>query len=164
MWIFSILCFFDVALQIPRYSWQQAPSLGMELRKLDAAICYCWCLFFNFPIISSVEWKQAGSSTSDFTPGQCLCWIQSPCSAGRRCQRCWHQSSQRVTQPALCCGFVLNYSNSPLIQGSGQQTSSAPLTWDAFNQLFLLDPEILCTCSPCCVFWDRGWMPALGGC
>lgn len=96
-----------VALQIPRYSWQQAPSLGMELRKLDAAICYCRCLFFSFHIISSVEWKQAASYASDFTPGQCLCWIQqareSPCSAGKHCQRCSsHQSSQRD----LAC-FVL---------------------------------------------------------
>lgn len=55
---FSTRCSFDVALQIPWYSWQQAPSLGMELRKLNAAICYCWCLFFNCPVISSVEWSR----------------------------------------------------------------------------------------------------------
>lgn len=36
---FSTLYFFDGALQIPRYYWQQAPSPGVEFRKPDAAIC-----------------------------------------------------------------------------------------------------------------------------
>lgn len=47
-----------------------------------------------------MAWKQAASYASDFTPGQCLCWIQqareSPCSAGKHCQHCCssHQCSQ----------------------------------------------------------------------
>lgn len=72
---------------------------------------------------------------------------ESPCSAGKHCQRCSsHQSSQHVTQPALCCGFVLNYSSSPLSQGSGQQTSSAPSHLGCFHQPFPLD---LCARRSC---------------
>lgn len=90
---------------------------------------------------------------------------ESPCSAGKHCQHCSsRQSSQRVTQPALCCGFVLNYSNSPLSQGSGQQTSSALSHLGYFHQPFpeswIHGQEMLCASSPCCVLWDRGWLPA----
>lgn len=50
-------------------------------------------------------------------------------------------SVPNMTQPALCCGFVPNYSSSPLSRGGGQQASSAPSHLGCFPQPFPLDPR-----------------------
>lgn len=115
--------------------------------KPGAAIRYCCCLFFNFHIISSVEWKQAAPCASDLTPGQCLCWIQQSAESGESVL-CWK------TLPALLipsvfptyesARFVLWFCTElqqlPAVRGSGQQASSAPSHLGCFHQPFPLDP------------------------
>lgn len=169
---FSTLHFFDVAVQIPRYSWQQAPLLGWSSQNLmllfvTAGAYFSISTLFHLwsgsrllptPLTSLLDSVSAGSSSQRTR--------ESPCSAGKHCQRCSsRQSSQHVTQPALCCGFVLNYSNSPLSKAAASRHPLPPLTWDAFTSLscWIRGQEVPCASSPCCVLWHRGWMPALGG-
>lgn len=125
--------------RLPLSGWSSESSM---LLFVTAGACFLISILFHLrsgsrllptPLTSLLDSVSAGSSSQ---------WArESLCSAGRHCQRCSsHQSSQHVTQPAVCCGFVLNYSNSLLSQGNGQQTSSAPSHLGCFHQPFSLDP------------------------
>lgn len=126
--------------RLPLSGWS---SENLTLLFVTAGACFSISILFHpwsgsrllpMPLTSLLDSVSLGSSRQRTR--------ESPCSAGRHCQSCSaHQSSQHVTQPALCCGFVLNYSNSPLSQGSGQQTSSAPSHLRCFRQPFPLDPR-----------------------
>lgn len=167
---FSTLCFFDGLCRFLSVPGNRLP-LGMELRKFDAAICYCRCLFFNFHIISPVQWKQAASYASDFTPGQCFCWIQQPADSGESVL-CWK------TLPALLIPSVFPTCDSACFVlwfcTELQQLPVVPRQWPAdilcslspgifhqpFPESWIHGQEMLCASSPCCVLWDRGWLPA----
>lgn len=129
---FSTLCFFDGLCRFLSVPGNRLPLSGWSSENLMLLFVTAGAYFsistlfllcsgsrlLPMPLTSLLDSVSVGSSSQRTR--------ESPCSAGKHCQHCSsRQSSQRVTQPALCCGFVLNYSNSPLSQGSGQQTSSA---------------------------------------
>lgn len=170
---FSTLCFFDGLCRFLGVPGNRLPLSGWSSENLmllfvtagayfsisTLFLLYSGSRLLPTPLTSLLDSVSVGSSSQRTR--------ESPCSAGKHCQRCSsHQSSQHVTQPALCCGFVLNYSNSPLSQGSGQQTSSALSHLGCFHQPFPLDPwagDAVCFQPLLCPLgWRLVASPALG--
>lgn len=116
--------------------------------------------------------SRLASYASDFTPGQCFCWIQQPADSGESVL-CWK------TLPALLIPSVFPTCDSacfvlwfctelqqlPAVPRQRPADILCSLSPGMLSPAFpagSVCPELLCASSPCCDFRERGWMPALG--